>query len=474
MTNRFIKTTLAFVLLTQVVFAQKQKFAGPKKGPNVGIAANMTDFEKYAGGGDFGFSLMFWNGLSKYVDYSVRYNGLFTDYAMKKSTTGGYAGELDLSFHLRPMTDDHLLSPFISAGVSGGHYGKWNDPGNGSYSGNTNWAALVPLGGGLQFNFASKTYLFLQAAYRWSPSDAHLDNNMFYSLGLTKALKRKPADRDQDGVVDSSDACPDVAGPASLHGCPDKDGDGIADKDDQCPDVAGTVALHGCPDKDGDGIADKDDKCPDVKGTLKYNGCPIPDSDKDGINDEEDKCPTVAGLAKYQGCPVPDTDGDGINDESDKCPTVAGTAKYNGCPVPDTDGDGVNDEQDKCPNKPGPADNYGCPVIGIDPHLITFKTGSAVLLPEGKKILDTVVNYLKNNPEVNVMIEGHTDNTGTDKINNPLSEKRAESTKAYMVKQGIDADRMTTQGFGSTQPVDDNNTAKGRSLNRRIEIKVKQ
>ncbi|MEY2918679.1 MAG: hypothetical protein RIS73_2393, partial [Bacteroidota bacterium] len=133
-----------------------------------------------------------------------------------------------------------------------------------------------------------------------------------------------------------------------------------------------------------------------------------------------------------------------------------------------------NDEEDKCPNVAGPADNFGCPVIGIKSYEIVFKPGSAVLLPHGKLILDTVVNYLNRNGAVNITVEGHTDNTGSDKINNPLSVKRAEASKAYMVSKGIDAARMTTGGFGSKQPIADNKTADGRKKNRRIEIKIKE
>ncbi|HTE26478.1 thrombospondin type 3 repeat-containing protein [Flavitalea sp.] len=55
----------------------------------------------------------------------------------------------------------------------------------------------------------------------------------------------------------------------------DKDNDGVADASDACPDVAGIASLKGCPDKDGDGLADKDDKCPEVTGLQKYDGCPI-------------------------------------------------------------------------------------------------------------------------------------------------------------------------------------------------------
>jgi len=85
-------------------------------------------------------------------------------------------------------------------------------------------------------------------------------------------------------------------------------------------------------DSDNDGVVDSKDKCPNVAGLAKYQGCPIPDSDGDKINDEEDKCPNTSGVARYEGCPIPDTDGDGVNDDNDKCPSEAGPASNNGCP----------------------------------------------------------------------------------------------------------------------------------------------
>ena len=225
-------------------------------------------------------------------------------------------------------------------------------------------------------------------------------------------------------------------------------------------------------DTDNDGIADPDDKCPTVPGLAKYQGCPVPDTDKDGINDEEDKCPTVPGLAKYAGCPIPDTDGDGINDEEDKCPTVAGLARYQGCPIPDTDGDGINDEEDRCPDVPGVPEMKGCPKVDFQAHEVVFQSGKAVLLAAGKKELDVAADFLNKNPNVKVSIEGHTDATGTDKVNQPLSEKRAAAAKAYLVSKGVAEDRMVTSGYGSTQPVADNKTAAGKQKNRRVEIKI--
>ena len=73
-------------------------------------------------------------------------------------------------------------------------------------------------------------------------------------------------------------------------------------------------------------------------------------------------------------------------------------------------------------------------------------------------------------PSWNFAIEGHTDNTGSDAHNQALSEKRAISVKAYLVNAGVNASRLTTQGFGSSRPVASNDTELGRSQNRRVEI----
>ena len=415
-----LKATLVFICLAHMAFAQN--YGGVKKGSAIGFNANLTDFTASlwkSGPLEPGFSIMYWHGIGAKTDYSIRYNGVFTNYSKNLTSNSSYANELEASLHLRMFNNDHLLNPFLSAGLGGGVYGG-------------NFAGYAPLGGGLQMNLFNDGYITLQMNYRVSFSTVNLDNNLFYSLGFSQSIHSTQAY---------------VAPPP--------------------PPIPVVV------DTDKDGIPDNVDKCPTVPGIAKYNGCPIPDTDGDGINDEQDKCPTVAGLAKYQGCPIPDTDGDGINDEEDKCPTVRGVAKYQGCPIPDTDGDGVNDEEDKCPKVAGPADNYGCPVIGIQSYQIDFKSGSDKLLLHGRGILDTVVAYLNRNDAVNVTIDGYTDNSGSDKINNPLSVKRAEATKKYLVSKGISADRMTTAGFGSTNPIADNKTAAGRKKNRRIEIKIK-
>ena len=256
---------------------------------------------------------------------------------------------------------------------------------------------------------------------------------------------------------------------------PDTDGDGIADLSDKCPTQSGVARYQGCPipDSDSDGIDDEADKCPNQAGISKYSGCPVPDTDGDSVNDEADKCPNQAGSARYNGCPAPDSDGDGINDEADKCPGVAGVARYNGCPVPDTDGDGVNDEEDRCPTVAGVADNKGCPKIeNFQASEVTFGSGKAVLTASGKRELDLAVAYMIKYPDIKVRLDGHTDNSGTDKINQPLSVKRAEAAMQYMLSKGINASRISAEGHGASMPVAENKKPEGRLQNRRVEITV--
>lgn len=99
-----------------------------------------------------------------------------------------------------------------------------------------------------------------------------------------------------------------------------------------------------------------------------------------------------------------------------------------------------------------------------------FVSNSAKLKPIAFKQLKGVIDFAKNNPDPIINISGHTDSMGTDKLNIPLSLARAESVKAYMVKQGVFAERILTTGEASTRPIADNKTIAGRAKNRRVEI----
>ena len=106
---------------------------------------------------------------------------------------------------------------------------------------------------------------------------------------------------------------------------------------------------------------------------------------------------------------------------------------------------------------------------------VTFASNSAMIQPQFQAALNDVARVLREDGTANqlaIVVHGHTDNTGSDAINNPLSQNRANSVKNYLSSQGIASSRITARGYGSTSPVADNSTAAGREQNRRVEITV--
>ncbi len=295
-------------------------------------------------------------------------------------------------------------------------------------------------------------------------------------------------DNDADGVPDGSDACPldpeDADQYEDADGCPDPDNDDdtVLDADDACPIVAGSPATSGCPDKDSDTVVDGDDACVDVAGPPATKGCP--DRDGDGIKDADDACPDLQGVIEAKGCP--DADKDGVQDIDDLCPNAPGPAVLRGCA--DTDKDGIVDANDKCPEEPevvnGIKDDDGCPDKGESKVVITeksvvilekvfFDTGKASIQKRSFNLLDQVASILKANPQITkIRVEGHTDAQGADDKNLKLSQARAESVMAYLVKKGVPAGILTSAGFGETNPLAPNDTKAGREQNRRVEFAI--
>ena len=106
------------------------------------------------------------------------------------------------------------------------------------------------------------------------------------------------------------------------------------------------------------------------------------------------------------------------------------------------------------------------------PSDISFATNRSDIQPNFRPILDRFAEGLRNNPNTEVRIVGHTDSTGSDAINNPLSLDRAESTRNYLTARGVKGNRIHVEGRGSREPVASNDTSDGRARNRRVEIYV--
>ncbi|MCK8480338.1 OmpA family protein [Psychroserpens algicola] len=341
-----------------------------------------------------------------------------------------------ISYGLMNLINSKTIDPYL--GVGGGY--TWVDEiGAGTLNGTV----------GVNYWFSENVGLTAQSSYKHSFED-YLAKHWQHSIGVS--IKFGGKDTDGDGIYDKNDACPDVPGLEAFNGCPDSDNDGIEDSKDDCPNDAGLAEFNGCPDSDSDGVADKDDDCPTVAGLKALNGCP--DADSDGVADKDDNCPNEKGPAANKGCPWPDTDGDGILDKDDQCPEEAGTVANNGCPEV-----APTEEVMKQLNE------YA--------RTILFDTGKASFKEESMEVLAAMTAIFKEYPQADFSIDGHTDSVGSKSTNQLLSERRANAVRDYLIANGINADRLTANGYGEDYPIASNKTRNGRKNNRRVEVKLK-
>jgi len=337
---------------------------------------------------------------------------------------------------------------------------------------NDNYQPLEAIAG-IKLYLARNSFLSLGGGTGLQPAKgANPDVRAFIGIVFEPNI----GDRDGDGLKDDVDKCPDdpedFDGFEDEDGCPepDNDRDGILDEDDKCPlipeDKDGFQDEDGCPegdknDRDGDGILDNVDKCPDDPEDFDQfedeDGCPDPDNDQDGILDVDDLCPNDP------------EDKDGFEDED-------------GCPDLDNDKDRILDKDDKCPNEPetynGTDDEDGCPdrgrVIVTDTgieilDMVYFEYNKAVIKSQSFPILDAVAATMQGNPSIQLIeVQGHTDERGNDAYNLDLSDRRAASVKAYLIDKGVDANRLESQGYGETQPLDRRSNEAAWAKNRRV------
>ena len=216
-----------------------------------------------------------------------------------------------------------------------------------------------------------------------------------------------------------------------------------------------------------------------LTGFIGERRAPAPpaDADGDGVPNDLDKCPTTppGRVVNAEGCQL-DSDGDGVVDGDDQCPDPPAGVSVDatGCP-PDADGDGVPDYLDECPDTEAGArvNDTGCYIeleeeVTIDMN-IEFETDKAEIRPDHISEINRAVNFLRQYPTTNAVIEGHTDSDGSASYNQGLSERRAKAVYEYLISEaGIRADRLSWAGFGESQPIASNDTADGKQRNRRV------
>ncbi len=260
---------------------------------------------------------------------------------------------------------------------------------------------------------------------------------------LTNPLNK---DTDGDGLTDGDEVLKYKTNPNKV----DSDGDGLSDYDE----VMKYKTNPNKTDTDGDGLSDQAE-------IMKYKTDPNKaDTDNDGINDGDE-------VLKYKTDPLnSDTDGDGLKDGDE-------VFKYKTDPLKmDTDGGTVNDgvEVNRGSDPLDPGDD----VIKVNAPIvlegITFAVNSAEIQSGSDITLEKALKTLNSHPDISVEIRGYTDNTGSRSLNMKLSKERAKAVMHWLVQSGINANRLTAEGFGPDNPIAPNTTPEGRAKNRRIEF----
>jgi outer membrane protein OmpA-like peptidoglycan-associated protein len=222
----------------------------------------------------------------------------------------------------------------------------------------------------------------------------------------------------------------------------DKDGDGIINRKDKCPKIPGDPEFNGCPDTDGDGIPDPEDKCPEVSGELVNNGCPEAEdlSEENKILDDEN-------LKTQTGTESPTI--------SDNISSI---------------------DQQSSEDKLGALEDEKISKITLPDQqmLIYFPANSSKVLGKTTiKKLKNVVSTLLNQMDLKVLLEGHSSNDGDFTINLNLSQQRANIVKDFLIGEGVESNRISVKSLGEDEPIFDNNTSQGRTLNRCVLIIIR-
>jgi OOP family OmpA-OmpF porin len=400
-----------FCLAFQSLKSQPQPYT---KSPAIGIHLAFFDFKGADSLRSFGRSMKpgiaihYQNSFSRRFDYNITLSGSFLDLENIKGTN---ATNDNKQLYLEA---DYSIKAKLFTGFT--RFNPYILAGAGFSEYNNRYGVYMPAGLGCQVNFTRDVFLLINSQYRL-PVTSTENRHFYHSIGIAGTINRKKIVR--------------VTPPPPL--------------------PTAQVIIKQPADTDGDGIIDSLDQCPLVVGVIRYHGCPVPDRDSDGINDEEDQCPDVKGVAEYKGCPIPDRDNDGVPDKEDKCPDEAGSANNDGCPV-------IKKEL--------------IARVNLAAKQIFFQTGSYKILPKSFPALNDIAQVLQDNPALNLFIEGHTDNQGTPVANKVLSEHRTTAVKQYLQQKGISDTRLQSIGYGQEKPIATNETAEGRAMNRRVELKL--
>ena len=449
-----------------------------------------------------GFGFNYLKGIGKKMDAIITIDGSSTDYLFKNGSNNGsskFLLDANAAFNLKLFTDNHKLVPYFSFGA-----------GLSSYNGKTGF--YVPSGVGLQFNLFNEAYVLTNIQHRLALTST-VNDHFYYSIGIGTNIGKKKIK--VVSVVEVA-VLPEPVKEEIITIIPPRDLDIIAkDEFTGQPLPYVEVVLKGPEGRRLSGLTDATGKVTfnkmppgdyTVSGFLNNINTSVQNIDKNNFETNNNQINitithndpryTLSGLVinKTKNIPEGGVDVNVTNETKRSVITKqsnAGDGIFNAQLEAGSDFTLVGKKADYISNIERistkglnrSATLYVKLELGIEEakvgqsivlNDIYFEVGKADIDIAFSTDLDKLIQFLKDNPETRLEIQGHTDNTGSLNLNNKLSQSRANSVVDYLTKNGIDRNQLIAKGYGSSLPVADNATAEGRTKNRRVVMKVLQ
>ncbi len=397
---------------------------------------------------------------------------------------------LDYRFLFTPFIGQ-TWAPYFYTGIGAMYYETEKVSPSGQVQKASGRSGFIPVGAGVQFMTDDRIAIEVSAGHTFSFVDgitsySALEKGNYWNamLGVSIVGEDEDQDPDKDGLLTKEEK---RIGTDPLD--PDTDDDGLTDGEEVRKYK--TDPLN--PDTDGDELKDGQE----VKDIYSSLGMPLFASATLDFRLTEEMTLALVQSGGYRTDPLnPDTDGDKLTDGAE-------VLRHKTDPLrPDTDGDRLSDGDEVLNYKTNPLQmdtdkgsvDDGTEVRrGTNPlnpeddvpkeqpleievgkaivlEGIVFEFNKAAIKTESEPVLNKAYEILRDNPGIEVEIHGHTDNVGKASYNLKLSQARANSVKQWLVKKGVDGNRIGTRGFGFVRPIASNDTEEGRQINRRIEF----
>ena len=445
-----------------------------------------------------GFGVNYMKGINKNLDFVSTLDGSSTDYLYKNATTNGKSAFLldaNAAVNLKLLSDRHKIVPYLSGGAGFSMYQSKS----GFY---------LPVGAGLQFNLINEAFVFTNFQYRKGLT-SFVNNHFQYSVGVGTSIGKK-----KQKIIKTVQAIP-VAEPVQkeIEISPRDLIVSVLDEATGQPLPFVAVSLKGNDGKLIYGSTDDYGRVIfrgvnpgdySVSGTLNQITSTTKEIKKEGFNIKESQINislthndprfTLAGTVINKTRQLPEGDAEvNVTNLTENTNT-----KIESKPVDGTFHTQLKNESDF--SLVGKKANYISNIekittkglnrsttlyvkleleieeAGVGQSIklknIYFEVGKANLNTSVSSDLDKLIRFLKDNPDVNLEIQGHTDNKGKAEMNLRLSQSRANSVVEYLTKNGIQPGRLIAKGYGSSLPETENITPEGRSQNRRVVMKV--